>query len=110
MGCLRGDLKDFVNSLQRIKSLEIDRAFLSHDGIIKNAHERIDEILEQKLEEREKLLEILEKGEKDISQLVTTIYPKGGFPYFTYHPRSSHRASKRRKNKDAKGKSGEVYR
>ncbi|MEM2618354.1 MAG: MBL fold metallo-hydrolase [Candidatus Hadarchaeales archaeon] len=89
VGCLQASLEDFLKSLQRLKRLKIDRAFLSHDGEIKEVHKRIDEILQQKFKMEQKLLEILGEGEKELSELVDSVYP-GGFPYFTYNSVLAH--------------------
>ncbi len=90
VGCLQGSLEEFLESLQRLKKLRIDKAFLSHGGEVGEVHKRIDGILQQKFRTEQKLLEILGEGEKDLSELVNSVYPEGGFPYFTYNSVLAH--------------------
>ena len=99
VGSLHGDIVDFSRSLNRLHELKIDRAFLSHDGETRDAHGRINEILQQKLMEEQRLLEVLKDGEKELSELVDAVYPKKGFPYFTYGSTLAHLTKLRNEGK-----------
>jgi glyoxylase-like metal-dependent hydrolase (beta-lactamase superfamily II) len=88
--CLRGNMGEFLKSLERLKTLEINRAFLSHDGETTEVKERIDKILQRELAVEQKLLEVLKNGRKDLSELVEEVYGGRGFPYFTYNSALAH--------------------
>jgi len=88
--CLHGNIGNFIKSLERLHTLEIDRAFLSHGGEITEVRERIGEILQRELVIEQKLLEILKNGEKEFSELVEEVYGGKGFPYFTYNSVLAH--------------------
>ena len=99
VGGLHGDMVDFVRSLKRLNELKIDQAFLSHDGETRDAHGRINEILQRKLIEEQRLLEALKNGEKEFSELVDAVYPEKGFPYFTYGSTLAHLTKLRNEGK-----------
>jgi len=80
-----GDMTDFLNSLQRLKNLKINRLLQSHGKEIADPYRRIEETIQSKLERERELLQVLEKGEQTFLELVNAKYgEKNISPYFAY--------------------------
>ncbi len=69
-----GDLSDFLSSCERLKGLAPRRLFPAHGNPIDDPVERIDWLIEHRLERTREILAALEKGPSDIATLTKTIY------------------------------------
>lgn len=78
-----GDMNDFLNSLQRLRELKIERLLQAHGPEVEDPYRRIDETIQSKLKREGQLLELLKEKERNLDELAKTLY-KRGIPYFNY--------------------------
>ena len=70
-----GNMTDYINSLKKLRKLDMKLILPSHGPIVTEPYKRIDETIERKLKREEAIIEILEKGgTRDIWSLTKEVY------------------------------------
>jgi glyoxylase-like metal-dependent hydrolase (beta-lactamase superfamily II) len=70
-----GDMSDYINSLRKLKELDMNLILSSHGPVVTEPYKRIDETIERKLKREEAIIDCLRKsGTKDIFALAKEVY------------------------------------
>jgi glyoxylase-like metal-dependent hydrolase (beta-lactamase superfamily II) len=69
-----GDLADYMASLRRLQSLDIQRIYPAHGPVIENAATKVQEYIDHRLERERQILEALAEGLVTIPEMVGRIY------------------------------------
>jgi glyoxylase-like metal-dependent hydrolase (beta-lactamase superfamily II) len=69
-----GSLGDYLETLRRLQSLEVDRIYPGHGPVIENPKEKIAEYLEHRLERERQIVAELSGGPKTVEEMVRSIY------------------------------------
>jgi hydroxyacylglutathione hydrolase len=69
-----GDLGDYLASLRRLSSLDVERIYPAHGPVIENAPAKIREYIDHRMERERQILAALRDGLDTIPAMVTRIY------------------------------------
>jgi glyoxylase-like metal-dependent hydrolase (beta-lactamase superfamily II) len=70
-----GNMTDYIDSLKKLKELDIELILPSHGPVVKEPYRRIDETIERKMKREEAIIEALRKSEtRDIWSLTREVY------------------------------------
>jgi ribonuclease/clavin/mitogillin len=69
-----GDLGDYLASLRRLQSLDVERIYPAHGPVIENAPAKIREYLDHRMERERQILDALTDGLEAIPVIVERIY------------------------------------
>jgi glyoxylase-like metal-dependent hydrolase (beta-lactamase superfamily II) len=69
-----GDLLDYMNSLKRLQSLDVQRIYPAHGPVIEDAQAKLTEYIEHRLLRERQILEALGDGLRTIPTMVERIY------------------------------------
>lgn len=69
-----GNLVDYLATLRKLQSLEIDRIYPGHGPVIDNPREKIAAYLAHRLERERQILDEMAGGPKTVEQMVRSIY------------------------------------
>lgn len=79
-----GDMVDFLNSIRRLKDLNLRRLLPSHGEEVRDPYKRIEETIQSKLRREREVQQVLERGGKTLQEIVDLIYGESVLPYFAY--------------------------
>jgi glyoxylase-like metal-dependent hydrolase (beta-lactamase superfamily II) len=77
-----GDMGDYLRTLERLLTLEVDRIYPGHGPMIPNAREKLQEYLDHRLERERQVIDAIQSGAHTIEQMVERIYV--GYPRVLY--------------------------
>jgi endoribonuclease LACTB2 len=69
-----GDLLDYLNSLKRLQSLDVERIYPAHGPVIENAQAKLTEYIDHRMLRERQILEALGDGLDTIPAMVARIY------------------------------------
>ena len=69
-----GNLNSYMSSLRRLLALEIQVMYPAHGGRVRNARQRVEELIAHRNMRTEQIVQNLHKGEKTATELVELIY------------------------------------
>ncbi|MGS2724181.1 MBL fold metallo-hydrolase [Porticoccus sp. GXU_MW_L64] len=70
-----GDMKDYLSSLQKLQTLDIDTIAPAHGGLIDEPRENIEQLIEHRLKRERKVISALEQlGESSLEALLPVVY------------------------------------
>ncbi len=72
----RGDMRQYLESLQRLLPLGLRAVFPGHGPVITNPEQKIRELRQHRLAREAQVLELLTRGEWSTGELVQEIYPE----------------------------------
>ncbi len=76
-----GDMDLYMKSLEKVLKLKVDVMLPAHGPISTKPHERIKETLERKRQREKMLLEVLQRGRKDLDSIVRELYGEASDEY-----------------------------
>lgn len=71
----RGSMGDYLNSLRRVQSYDVQTVYPGHGPVIENGAERIQEYIEHRERREAEILELINAGVGDIETLTAQLYP-----------------------------------
>ena len=71
----RGSMRDYLNSLRRVQTLDIQTVYPGHGPVITNGAERIVEYIEHRERRESEILQLINAGVGDIEDLTAQLYP-----------------------------------
>ncbi len=77
-----GDMGDYLRTLERLLTLDVDRIYPGHGPMIANAREKLQEYLDHRLERERQVIDAIESGAHTIEHMVERIYV--GYPRVLY--------------------------
>jgi glyoxylase-like metal-dependent hydrolase (beta-lactamase superfamily II) len=77
-----GDMGDYLRTLERLLTLEVDRIYPGHGPMIPNAREKLQEYLDHRLERECQVIDAVQSGAHTVEQMVERIYV--GYPRVLY--------------------------
>ncbi len=69
-----GDLSDYLDSLRRIDTLDLERIYPGHGPVIDEPHRKIAAYLEHRIQRERQVIAELAGGRKSAAEIVRTIY------------------------------------
>lgn len=72
----RGDMSQYIASLQRLLTLDIDRILPGHGPVVKEPQRKIRELLQLRREREEQVLALLGQGKSSPEEMVQELYPE----------------------------------
>ena len=69
-----GDLLDYLNSLKRLQSLDVERIYPAHGPVIENAQAKLTEYIDHRMLRERQILEAIGDGLDTIPAMVARIY------------------------------------
>jgi glyoxylase-like metal-dependent hydrolase (beta-lactamase superfamily II) len=78
-----GDLGDYLQSLERLLTLDLDRIYPGHGPMIVQPQEKLREYMDHRLEREHQVLDAIRTGSETVDQMVEQIYaeyPRALFP------------------------------
>ena len=72
----KGDMAQYIASLQRLLDYNIKLICPGHGPPIRAARRKIEELIEHRLERERQVLDLLNRGIRDVDQLISEIYPE----------------------------------
>jgi len=72
----KGDMSQYIASLRRLLDYDIKLICPGHGPPIRAARRKIEELIEHRLERESQVLDLFNRGIRDVDQLISEIYPE----------------------------------
>ena len=71
-----GDMAQYIDSLRKLLDYDIDLMLPSHGPPITEPHQRVEYLIQHRLEREEQIITLLKQGKGTVKKLVVEIYPE----------------------------------